>query len=156
MHGPRGYLMLLDRLHGQFGEDPLRSCLKKEIQNPAHRVVVERAGWNTLPQEELGVTAFMELHQTIERRSPRESIHDKPQNDAARFDLHLRRRETVDRLHQVQIICKGLDVQEMVNLLGVDIQTARRINRKPWPLGLIQIEFIGIRTHPASDTALEF
>jgi hypothetical protein len=53
---------------------------------------------NTLPPKELGVRAFIELHQTIERGSPRERIHDKPQNDGARFDIHLRRRETVDRL----------------------------------------------------------
>jgi hypothetical protein len=39
----------------------------------------------------------------------------------ARLDLHLRQREAIDRLHQIQIICKGLDNQGMVDLWGIDI-----------------------------------
>jgi len=66
MHGPGGYLVVQDRFHGQFRKEPSRSRLKQEVQHPAHGVVIEHTGCNTFSQKELGVTTFVELHQTIE------------------------------------------------------------------------------------------
>ena len=153
MHRASGYPVSLERLHGQLGKDPLRSGLKKKVQDPTHRIIVEYARWNTLTQQQLSVPAFKELFEPIERGSPGERVQQKSQHDDARFDRHLGWDQTVDCLHQSQSLGKGFDDQKLVHTLSIDIRGSR-INQMPGCAGPIEIEVVGIRTHPASDTTL--